>query len=391
MAEGQSLRRELSLAQAVAVGVGAMVGGGIAITFSEALHLSHGGIWIALGLAALVALLNGLSSAQCAVRYPTSGGTFEYATELIHPIAGWIAGWAFVISKVAAGSIIALALGYDLTPAGASFHVGWSVGFVALLVGADLLGIKKVGSLNLAIVAITVGGWLVWVGMMFTASPPPEAHLPALKETLPVFGAAGLLFFAFTGYARIATLAEEVKEPTRTIPRAIGLSILIVTGLYALIIAAIIHRGGVTGEWPTNSFASLDAAIGDLQAARLVLDLVLITSMFGVLLSQILSVSRVLLAMARRTELPPMLTHVDAAGVPRPMILLTGFAIASLAVVGGVQLTLPLAIASILVYYGLTHLAVLRIPGDDPPYPKFIASVGLLGCAVLGAAVLFLR
>jgi APA family basic amino acid/polyamine antiporter len=392
MAEGQTLRRDLSLAQAVAVGVGAMVGGGIPLTFSQSLDASQRGIWPALGLAALVALMNGLSSGQCAVRYPTSGGTFEYASELIHPAAGWIAGWAFVISKVAAAASIALLLG--LQPFFATTPMPplvWSLGFLILLIAANLVGIKKIGALNLAIVAITVGGWLVWCTLLFLAGPIREEAAAPSVEPRWVLSAAGLMFFAFTGYARIATLAEEVRDPTRTIPRAIILSIGVVTGLYVLILSALIHRtgflAGSEGE-PVNRFWQ---AMSNVGGAENLLTLVLATSMIGVLLSQVLSVSRVLLAMARRGGLPSGFTRVGATGVPTPMILVTGGLMIALTLVGGFELTLPLAVASILVYYGLTHLAVLRIRGDDPPYSKFVAVVGLIGCVVLGLAVIFIR
>ena len=391
MADGQALRRDLSLAQAVAVGVGAMVGGGIVLTFGQAIDMSQRGIWLALGIAALVALMNGFSSAQCAVRYPTSGGTFEYASELIHPAAGWVAGGAFVTSKVAAAAAIARVIGeapfimrIPVPPMVAS------LAFIGLMVVANLMGIKKIGGLNLSIVAITVVGWIVWCVLLFQAGPLPAEFTPPPIEPRWVLVAAGLMFFAFTGYARIATLAEEVREPTRTIPRAIVLSVAIVAALYALIIGAILFRTGFNpheGGGPMYRFVLVVQEVG---GAEEVFTLVTTTSLIGVLLSQILSISRVLLAMARRSGLPPHFTGVGSAGVPSPMILITGALISVLTMAGGLELTLTLSVACILLYYGLTHLAVLKIPGNDPPYPKLVATVGLLGCISLGVAVLFL-
>src|SRR5690606_23322888 len=221
------LLRILTLKDAVGVGLGAIIGAGIFVVTGIAAGVSGPAFLIGLVAAGFIATFNGLSAAQLAAKYPDSGGTYEYGYQLINPALGFSAGWMFLISKLAAGSVVAIGFGsyfFQLVPVGSPLLL--SVGAIFILTTANFFGIKKTGYLNLVIVAFTIFSLVYLV-----VSGLPEVNFSNFKPFAP-FGLSGiaeataLLFFAFTGYARIATLAEEVKKPKTTIPKAIIITIV---------------------------------------------------------------------------------------------------------------------------------------------------------------------
>lgn len=207
--------------------MGAIIGAGIFVVTGVAAGVSGPAFLISLLIAGVIATFNALSSAQLAAVYPHSGGTYEYAYRLINPGFGFSAGWMFLVSKLSAGSVVAIGFGsyfYQLVPFGSPLVI--SITAVILLTIANFFGIKKTGYLNLFIVGFTIISllYLVFSGI-------PEMQSENFEPFAP-FGWSGiaeataLLFFAFPGYARIATLAEEVKDPETTIPKAVIITIV---------------------------------------------------------------------------------------------------------------------------------------------------------------------
>lgn len=380
-----TLRRDLTLLDAVGVGLGAIVGGGIFVVSGLAAKITGPGLLLSLVLAAVVAACNALSSAQLAARFPTSGGTYEYGYELLHPLAGFAAGWTFLASKLAAGGTVALGFGHYLAalvpgiqPAAAGLAA------LAILTIANLAGIKKAGKLNLAIVAVTLTTLILFV---LTGLPQvdPTNLTPLLpKDPTAILQAAALIFFAFTGYARIATLAEEVKDPTRTIPRAIVIALATATLLYLAVAYVALGLVGAPAMAATPS-PLIDAAktIQSLPVAQ-ILGLGAVTAMLGVVLSQILGISRVMLAMARRQDLPAPLAHLQPkTAIPDRAVLLTSAIIALVTLFGTLEWIVAAATFTILLYYTITNLAALRLPKEHRFLPPAVAWSGLAGCLAL--------
>lgn len=385
MSEPKRLRRELGLLDAVGVGVGAIIGAGIFVVIGVAAGVAGSSLILGLVLAAVVALCNALSSAELAVRYPRSGGTYEYGYELVHPLAGFSAGWLFMASKLAAGGTVALGFGSYLATWFPSVEVRvGAVGAVVALTAANLSGIRKAGKLNLAIIAVTVSSLIAFV--MSGAAHVNPAYFSLEGES--VLAAAALMFFSFTGYARIATLAEEVHEPERTIPRAIMISLAIATALYVLV--AVVAVGSVGAPELASSKAPLIGAALSFSGANLsnVLTIGATTAMLGVLLSQILGISRVQLAMARRGDLPKVLSRVgERQAVPVTAILTTGSIIAVLAWFGSLKQVASAASFTILLYYTITNIASLRLSSENKRFPRFVSWLGLLSCLALAVSL----
>ncbi len=217
------LRRDLGLIDAVGVGLGAIIGAGLFVVTGVAAGVAGPAFLVGLLLAGAAATCNALSSAQLAATYPQAGGTYEYGYRLLHPWTGFAAGWMFLASKLAAGGTVALGFGHylaELVPGVPPRSA--AVAAAVLATAANLAAVRKAGRVNTAIVAITLGTLVAFIACGVPAFEPANLYPFAPAGWRSILEAAALLFFSYTGYARLATLGEEVAEPRRTIPRAIG-------------------------------------------------------------------------------------------------------------------------------------------------------------------------
>ncbi|TDB73174.1 APC family permease, partial [Actinomadura sp. KC216] len=236
---GDRLQRRLGVFDAVVIGLGSMIGAGIFAALPPASRAAGSGLLLGLGVAAIVAYCNATSSARLAARYLASGGTYVYGRERLGDFWGYLAGWGFVVGKTASCAAMALTVGFYLWPAHSHTI---AVAAVLLLTAVNYAGVRKSAWLTRVIVAIvlTVLTAVIITSLISATSDP--AHLDLTSDTTPsgILEAAGLLFFAFAGYARIATLGEEVRDPARTIPRAIPLALGITLAVYAAVAVAVL-------------------------------------------------------------------------------------------------------------------------------------------------------
>lgn len=384
--QASGLRRDLRLIDAVGIGLGAIIGAGIFVVTGLAAGAAGAAFLLGLLIAAVAATCNALSSAELAATYPQSGGTYEYGYRLLHPAFGFSAGWVFLASKLMAGGTVAIGFGgyfSQLLPSVPSRVA--AVSAATLLTIANLFGIKKAGRLNTLVVAITLLALIY-----FVIAGVPSFDAANLQPFAPagwrgVAEASSLLFFAYTGYARIATLGEEVSEPQRTIPRAVIITIAISVILY--IAVATVAVGAIGASAMANSPSPLQTAAQTFRLPLVfwVVGIGATTAMLGVLLSQIVGISRMMFAMARRNDLPRTLEHVGSAyGVPDYGILLSGFVIVLLSIFGTLKGVVAAAAFTILLYYSITNIAALRLDSANKLYPKWVAWLGLISCLLLG-------
>lgn len=380
-----TLSRSLNLKDAVAIGLGAVIGAGIFVVTGVAAGIAGPAFIVSLLIAGVVASFNALSSAQLAAVYPQSGGTYEYGYRLLHPLLGFSAGWMFLVSKLSAAGVVAIGFGSylnQLIPL--TSQEIYSITAVVLLVVANYLGIKKAGAINLIIISITIFSlfYLIISGVPqiqkdnFTPFSP--IGLSGIAE------ASALLFFAFTGYARIATLAEEVNNPSVTIPKAIIITIVTAIILYAAV--SIVAVGVIGSEAMAVTTSPLQKVAENLNTPEIEFIVVLgaSTAMLGVLLSQVLGVSRMMLAMSRRQDLPTFLKFVHKHyKVPHKGVIVTGIIIIILILIGSFYFILNAAAFSILFYYAITNMAALKQPQKERLFHKIIPLLGLLGCIAM--------
>ena len=382
------LRRDLGLIDAVGVGLGAIIGAGIFVVTGVAAGVAGPAFIVALLIAGIAATCNALSSAELAASYPQSGGTYEYGYRLLHPLLGFSAGWMFLASKLAAGGTVALGFGSYFSKLVPFADPRTSaVIAVVILTAANLFGIKKAGRLNTIIVAATLLALTA-----FVVAGIPSFDRANLQPFAPhgfsgIAEAAALLFFAYTGYARIATLGEEVNEPRKTIPRAVVITIVVSVVLY--IAVALIAVGTVGAEFLAASSSPLESASTRFGFPGITWIVVLgaTTAMLGVLLSQIVGISRMMFAMARRSDVPERLEHTNKFSVPDLGIILTGAVIVLLCIFGTLEYVLSAAAFTILLYYLIANIAALKLSEANKIYPKWIAVLGIVGCAALALSL----
>ncbi len=393
------LPRELGVVSAVMMGLGSIVGTGVFVSIGIAAGVSGASVILAIPLAAMVATCNALSSAQLAASHPVSGGTYEYGYHFLKPWLGFSAGWMFLCAKSASAATAALGFsGYLLHALGA--EAGGSLVLVAavttlVLTAIVFTGIRRANWTNILIVSLTwfALGLFVLVGIVHLLRIGTANLLPFFPQTTsggwPGFlEASALMFVAFTGYGRIATLGEEVRDPRRTIPRAIVMTLVLSASLYMAV--------GIVAVGAQGPEALANATIGEAAPLEIVAEsfrvpgvplLVAIgamTAMLGVLLNLILGLSRVLLAMGRRGDLPQAVATLnESRTTPYVAVAVVGLIITGLVTIGDVKTTWSFSAFTVLVYYAITNVAALALPPSERLYPRAFAWGGLVSCLFL--------
>ncbi|MFP3714471.1 APC family permease [Puerhibacterium sp. TATVAM-FAB25] len=392
------LARRLGTADAVVIGLGAMIGAGVFAAFAPAARAvlptgAAGALLVALALAAAVAYANATSSAQLAAQHPASGGTYLYGRERLGPWWGFVAGWGFVVGKTASCAAMALTFAAYAVPAGAPEpwrRLAAALAVVALA-AAGYRGVTRTARLARWIVAFVLTALAVtlvvaWTGRGVVAGTGPAPLTTAGPATpsgwLGVLQAAGLLFFAFAGYARVATLGEEVRSPRRTVPRAIGIALVITVVLYALTAATLLAVLGLDGL--AASTAPLSDAVAHAPWAGALVRAAAAVASLGALLALLAGVSRTALAMARERDLPRPLAAVHPRHrVPHHAEAAVATAVVVLVLAVDLRGAIGFSSFGVLVYYLVANVAAYTQTGADRRFPRALQVFGAAACAAL--------
>lgn len=393
------LAREVGVRGALMLGLGSMVGTGVFVSLGVAAGVAGPAVVVSVAIAAAVAACNALSSAQLAAVHPVSGGTYEYGYRFLNPALGFTAGWMFLVAKSASAATAALGLAGYLLTALAPDAVEWArlvAPVIVLVVTATVAaGIRRSTQVNTVVVSVTLATLAFFVvsslasanASRFTPFFAPEAGRTPVGALLY---AAALAFVAYTGYGRIATLGEEITEPRRSIPRAIAVTVLITFLLYVAVAVSGVSVLGADGMAAavSRTGAPLEVAAAETTGTigRVVLTAGAATALLGVLLNLVLGLSRVLLAMGRRGDMPSVTARVSS-GTPRTAVLVMGVVVAAISVVGDIRLTWSFSAVTVLTYYALTNLAALRLTDEQRRYPRWVSAAGLVGCLGLAGFV----
>jgi len=386
---GAVLARRLGTADAVVIGLGAMIGAGVFSAFGPAAEAAGSGLLIGLGIAACVAFCNAVASAQLAVQYPTSGGTYVYGRERLSEWWGFVAGFGFVVGKTASCAAMALTFAAYAVPG-----PGWvqrlaAASAVIALTTANYHGISRTAGLARLLVAGSIAALIVVVGAIAWSGEADADRIGSVSSLggHGVYGllqASGLLFFAFAGYARIATLGEEVSDPERTIPRAIPLALGIVVALYLVVgVAALAAAGPDALAASTAPLATAVDAVGAAWALPVVRVGAAIASL-GALLALIAGIGRTALAMARNGDLPHWLDSVHARNrVPDHAELAVAAVVTVLVLTTDLRGAIGFSSFGVLVYYAVANAAAYTQAPDYRRWPRSLNVAGLLACVAL--------
>ncbi len=393
------LKRELGIPAAVMMGLGSMVGTGVFVSIGIAAGIAGPAVVLAIVLAALLAACNALSSAQLAANHPVAGGTYEYGHRWLNGYFGFTAGWMFLLAKSASAATAALgftgylflALGIDSD----SLRVPVSIALILGLSGIVMAGIRNSSRANIVFVSVALTALLLFV---LIAAPKiaaenfsPFFNSATAENASPLsmlLHATALMFVAYTGYGRIATLGEEVHEPRKTIPRAIVWTLLITALLYIAVGVAGIGSAGASAFYSATEGkgAPLEAIVRDFGAPKIawIVAAGAMTAMLGVLLNLLLGLSRMAMSLGRRRDLPAIFARLNTArDTPPWSVAAVAILIAALAATGDLRFTWTFSAFTVLIYYAITNLAAIRLKKEERLYSPFFAWTGLAGCLFL--------
>jgi len=382
-----SLERRLGTTDAVVIGLGAMLGAGVFVAISPAAAVAGSLLLVGLAVAAVVATCNALSSAQLAAVHPASGGAYVYGRRQLGPYWGHLAGFGFVVGKTASCAAMALTVGAYAAP---SLARPLAVVAVVALTAVNLRGVAKTARLTRVLVAVVlvVLALVVVAALTGGTASTDGLGMAAGVGAYDVLQSAGLLFFAFAGYARITTLGEEVRDPARTIPRAVPIALGIVLATYWLVAVTALAAVGPVALAGSEAPLATVVDAGSLSALTPVVRIGGAVAALGVLLSLLVGVSRTSLAMAREGELPRALAAVDPVHrVPRTAELTVAAAVVVLVLVVDLRGAIGFSSFAVLVYYAVSNASALTLRPDQRRYPQAVPVVGLLGCLLLAATL----
>ncbi|MFJ1556882.1 APC family permease [Streptomyces mirabilis] len=382
---GSELRRTLGVGDAVVIGLGSMVGAGIFAALGPAARAAGSGLLLGLAVAAVVAYCNAMSSARLAALYPASGGTYVYGRERLGACWGYLAGWSFIVGKTASCAAMALTVGAYVWP-GQAHAV--AVGAVVALTAVNYGGMHKSARLTRVIVSVVLAvlASVVVVCLGSDASEAGRLDVGVSGGAGGVLQAAGLLFFAFAGYARIATLGEEVRDPARTIPRAIPTALGVALVVYAAVAVAVLSVLGPEGLGRASAPLADAVRTAGVPGLVPVVRVGAAVAALGSLLALILGVSRTTLAMARDGHLPGALAEVHPRfQVPHRAELAVGAVVAALAATVDVRGAIGFSSFGVLAYYAVANASAWTL--SSAPAARLVPVVGLVGCVTLAFAL----
>ncbi|MHA7294443.1 APC family permease [Arthrobacter sp. HLT1-21] len=374
------LRRQLGGFDATTVGIASMIGAGVFVVFAPAAAAAGSWLPLAVSIAGFVAYCNAAASAQLAAVHPQSGGTYVYGRRQLGPWPGFVAGWSFVSGKTASCAAMALTFGLYAAP---GFETAAAVAAVVGLTVVNLLGVSRTALMTRIIVSLVVPV-LAFVVVAAFAAPAPSDPIPLPTTWLGVLQASGLLFFAFAGYARLATMGEEVREPQRTIPAAIFGSLGFTLVLYLLLSFGLLSALGPTtlAGSPAPLLEVFAASTSGVPTAAVTVAAALAS--LGALLALIAGVGRTTLAMAREGDLPRVLASIwQRFGVPYAADLATVVVVIGLLLATNVLTVVGFSSFGVLIYYAITNLSAFTLTDRPWHSPRALNVVGFAGCVLL--------
>ncbi len=427
------LKRTLTTSDAVLIGLSSMIGAGAFVSLGGAYAVAGPLLLVSVLLALAVAWANATSTAQLSAQYPTSGGTYVFGRRQLGEWWGFIAGWGFVVGKIASCAAMALVVAHYVVAlvteprhggrasggAASLFGGGHALAvtvvalvLVAVVTAVNLIGITRTTRIATILVAISISSlllvaarlaWAWTFGWSVPQSQPlihtaheGSAFAADIAPSIPgVLQGAAIMFFAFAGYARVATLGEEVKDPRHTIPKAIMGALWGVAALYlvlGLVLALLLGHDAAstvrTDDLVRAPFAALLQLVDASPFWLLVVTVGAAAAGTGALLALVAGVSRTMLAMARERDLPAALAHVDSRhSVPQRAQVVAGLVIGLVVLGGSTLLAVEFSAFGVLTYYFVANIAAFTQRGEWRIAPRAVNLVGAVACAMLVASL----
>jgi APA family basic amino acid/polyamine antiporter len=381
------LKREIGLFGATALGIGAIIGSGIFIVTGIVAGIAGPAMIVSVIIAGVIAVFSAMSVAELGAYLPEEGGAYAYAQKLISPFAGFIAGWIWVFSNIFIGAAVSLGFAHYFVTLFPSVPVKIIAMVICLIfIIINYIGLEGSVLFNNILVTAKVLILLFFVAFGLGFFSPGNFTPFAPGGSAGVLGGAALIFFAYTGFARVTIMAEEVKEPEKTIPRSIYLALGISTVLY--LVVSIVAVGLAGAPALAQSGSPLADAIGSTRSsgAVLVISLGAMIATASVLLTTIMGISRIIFAMARKNDIPLVLSRIHPRfNTPYHAIWITGAFTITAIILADLALVVAVSTFAMLVFYLIANIAALKIPAEHRQYHPAVPVIGALSCIGLMA------
>jgi APA family basic amino acid/polyamine antiporter len=379
------LKREIGLFGATALGIGAIIGSGIFIVTGIVAGVAGPAMIFSVLIAGFIAIFSALSVAELSAYLPAEGGTYAYAQNLISPFAGFLAGWIWIFSNIFVGAAVSLGFAHYFATIFPSVPVTLIAAVICLaFIGINYRGVKESVLFNNLLVTLKVLILLFFVAFGAGFIRPGSFTPLAPAGSLGVLGGASLIFFAYTGFARVTIMAEEVKDPETIIPRSIYLALGISTVIYLMVSAVAIGLAGAPALAHSGSPLADAMNATSTPVAVLVISLGAMIATASVLLTTILGISRIVFSMARNSDLPRLFSRIHPRfGTPHYAIVITGAGMIAALLLADLALVVSVSTFAMLLFYLIANIAALRLPRDHRLYPSWVPALGALSCAGL--------
>jgi APA family basic amino acid/polyamine antiporter len=386
--EPRKLKRSIGLWSAVAINVGAIIGGGIFVVTGIVAGYAGSALIVSMVIAGVIAFITAWSFAKLTAWQPVEGGVYEYGRQLVSPYAGFLAGWMWLVANTFTGAAVSLGFAYYLASAFPNLPTSWVAAVLCLAFTAlNLVGARESTRVNNVLVAIKLAvlAFFVAFGVLHVNLGNFDPFVPLSSGVL--YGTF-FVFFAYGGFARVSVVAEEVKDAKRNVPLALLVSLAISMLVYVLVgLVAVGLLGpvglasspsplstaiGVTG----NSLAVQTIAVGGLVATA------------SVLLTAILGVSRMAYSMARRNDLPSALARLHHRFLtPYYAIVVSGVLMAFLALFIDLTQVVAISTFALVFNYSITNIAAYKLKNGKKQH-KIMPLLGLATCILLLSFIL---
>jgi APA family basic amino acid/polyamine antiporter len=388
-----SLKRALNLFDSVAIGIGAMIGAGIFVVTGIAAGLAGPAVIFSIIIAGAVSSLTALSFAELSSAIPLEGGAYQFVYKVVSHDVGFLAGWLWLFSNIVAGSAISMGLASYLNVLLPALPIRPVAVLACLLFAAvNVVGVKQSSLFNNALVVFKVLVLVIFVGLGILYLKPSNFSPLIPNGFAGILQGSSIIFFAYAGFARITTISEEVRNPEKTIPRAILISMVVTSILYITTASAAIGLISFTDLASSSSPIAAAAGASGVSWTVTLISLGAVAATASVLLTIILGLSRVFYAMSRNKEFPATLSRVHGKlGTPYISILIMGGVMASLTMFADLGQVIALSNFGSLLYYALSNLAAVLLRrrlkdirgGFRTPLYPLIPIIGMATCLLL--------
>mgnify|MGYP001220178734 CR=1 FL=1 len=376
------LKREVGLFGATALGIGAIIGSGIFIVTGIVAGAAGPAMIVSVLIAGFIAIFSAMSVSELGVYLPEEGGTYAYAQKLISPFAGFIAGWIWIFSNIFVGAAVSLGFAHYFVTIFPAVPVKLIATVICLLfIAINYIGLRESVLFNNTLVTLKVLILLFFVAFGLGYFRPGNFIPFSPGGPIGIFSGAALIFFAYTGFARVTIMAEEVKNPEDTIPRSIYLALGISTILYLLVSVVAIGLAGAPALAQSGSpLADAIKTTGN-SGAVLVISVGAMIATASVLLTTIMGISRIVFSMGRNHDLPPLFDRIHPRfRTPHYAIAGTGACMIAALLLADLTLVVTVSTFAMLIFYFIANIAALKLPEKHRRYPSWVPALGALSC-----------